>query len=101
MITEFAVERVEFTCGSCWYRWSADYDVRRCRDDDGTEREYFHRDNAPVDSPYTPQGAPCCEHCGRRWVGRLVARLPVPPEGEAEAPRGRVPGSPALLTHPR
>ncbi|MEV5433704.1 hypothetical protein [Streptomyces sp. NPDC052701] len=91
MITELAVERVEFTCGSCWHSWSVDYDVQRSVDDRGDEWEYFHRDNTAVPSPYTPQGAPPCEHCGRRWVGRLVARRPVPLPGAAGAPRSRVP----------
>ncbi|MFI6207390.1 hypothetical protein ACIBAI_13440 [Streptomyces sp. NPDC051041] len=91
MITELAVERVEFTCGTCWHRWSVDYDVQRCLDDRGDEWEYFHRDNAAVPSPYTPEGAPACAHCGRRWVGRLVARRPVPLPGAPGAPRSRVP----------
>ncbi|BCM64890.1 hypothetical protein ACIP3A_27860 [Streptomyces tricolor] len=91
MITEVAVERVEFTCGSCWHRWSVDYDVQRYRDDSGQEWEYFYRDNVAVPDPYTPAGAPACEHCGRRWVGRLVARRPVPLSGGSEAPRSRVP----------
>ncbi|GAB2735128.1 hypothetical protein [Streptomyces bullii] len=91
MITELAVERVEFTCGSCWHRWSVDYDVQRYLDGHGDEWEYFYRDNTAVPSPYTPQGAPPCEHCGRRWVGRLVARRPVPLPGTAGAPRSRVP----------
>ncbi|MEW2156420.1 hypothetical protein AB0950_14145 [Streptomyces sp. NPDC007189] len=91
MITELAVERVEFTCGSCWHRWSVDYDVQRYRDALDAEWEVFYRDNAAVPSPYTPQGAPTCEHCGRRWVGRLVARRPVPLPGDAAAPRCRVP----------
>ncbi|WP_261800909.1 hypothetical protein [Streptomyces sp. PBH53] len=64
MITEVAVERVEFTCGSCWHRWSVDYDVQRYRDDSGQEWEYFYRDNVAVPDPYTPAGAPACEHCG-------------------------------------
>ncbi|MEU6591421.1 hypothetical protein ABZ923_19730 [Streptomyces sp. NPDC046881] len=91
MITELAVERVEFTCGSCWHRWSVDYDVQRYRDALDAEWEVFYRDNTAVPSPYTPQDAPPCEYCGRRWVGRLVARRPVPLPGDAEAPRSRVP----------
>jgi hypothetical protein len=91
VITELAVERVEFTCGSCWHSWSVDYDVQRYVDDRGDEWEYFHRDNTAVPSPYTPQGAPPCGHCGRRWVGRLVARRPVPLPGAAGTPRSRVP----------
>jgi hypothetical protein len=91
MITELAVERVEFICGSCWHRWSVDYDVQRYRDALDAEWEVFYRDNIAVPSPYTPQGAPPCEHCGRRWVGRLVARRPVPLPGGADTPRSRVP----------
>ncbi|PWI05941.1 hypothetical protein DIZ27_36260 [Streptomyces sp. NWU339] len=91
MITELAVERVEFTCGSCWHRWSVDYDVQRYRDALDAEWEYFYRDNTAVPSPYTPKGAPPCEHCGRRWVGRLVARRPVPLSGDVDAPRRQVP----------
>ncbi|MET9909386.1 hypothetical protein ABZZ74_21705 [Streptomyces sp. NPDC006476] len=90
MITELAVERVEFTCGSCWHRWSVDYDVQRWRDALDAEWEVFYRDNTAVPSPYTPQGAPPCAHCGRHWVGRLVARRPVPLPGDDEAPRSRV-----------
>ncbi|MER6978467.1 hypothetical protein [Streptomyces carpinensis] len=91
MITQLAVERVEFACGSCWHRWSVDYDVQRYRDALDAEWEVFYRDNTAVASPYTPQGAPPCEHCGRRWVGRLVARRPVPLPGGTGAPRSPVP----------
>jgi hypothetical protein len=41
VITELAGERVEFTCGHCRYRWSADYDVQRFVDAPGDEWEYF------------------------------------------------------------
>ncbi|MBA2945992.1 hypothetical protein [Streptomyces himalayensis] len=93
MITELALERVEFTCGHCWYRWSADYDVQHYRDDDGEEWEYFTRDGIAATSPYEPQGAPPCPLCGRRWVGRLTARRPVPvPPGAADAPRQKITG---------
>ncbi|MBC2864750.1 hypothetical protein [Streptomyces mexicanus] len=91
MITELAVERVEFTCGSCWHRWSVDYDVQRRVDDHGDEWEHFSYDNEPVPSPYTPQGAPACAYCGRRWVGHLVARRPVPLPDEADTYRSAVP----------
>jgi hypothetical protein len=91
VITELAVERVEFTCGACWHRWSVDYDAQRYLDGRGDEWEYFYRDNTAVPSPYTPEGAPPCAHCGRRWVGRLVARRPVPLSGAPEAPRSLVP----------
>ncbi|RKT08745.1 hypothetical protein BX285_7111 [Streptomyces sp. 1114.5] len=88
MITELALERVEFTCGHCWHQWSMDYDVQHYRDDDGRDWEYFSRDGTAVDSPYTPQGAPPCPGCGRRWVGRILARRPIPtPPGPVGTPR--------------
>lgn len=74
MITELAMERVEFTCGQCWFRWSTDYDVLHYRYDDGRNWEYFYRDGLVVGSPYTPEGAPPCPECGRHWVGHLVGR---------------------------
>jgi hypothetical protein len=87
MITEMALERVEFTCGKCWYQWSVDYDVQHYRDEQGGW-EYFSRDGLPVVSPYTPAGAVPCPACGRRWVGRLLARRPIPaPPGPAGTPR--------------
>lgn len=96
MITELAVERVEFTCGRCWHRWSTDYDVQHHRsDEDGRDWEYFSRDGIPVDSPYTPEGAPPCPQCGlRHWVGHLVARrlIPIPPGG-AHTPRREMAGA--------
>ncbi|MFI9819579.1 hypothetical protein ACIHFC_03735 [Streptomyces sp. NPDC052013] len=91
MITELAVERVEFTCGHCWHKWSADYDVQYYRDDNGDEWEYFTRDGIAVSSPYDLQGAPACPICGRHWVGRLIARRPVPvPPGTSGTPRSRI-----------
>jgi hypothetical protein len=94
MITELAVERVEFTCGHCWHKWSVDYDVQYYRDEDGHEWEYFTRDGQSVSSPYEPQGAPPCPICGRRWVGRLMARRSVPlPPGPAGTPRVRLTGT--------
>jgi hypothetical protein len=91
MITELAIERVEFTCGHCWYKWSVDYDVQGYRDDDGNEWEYFTRDGIGVPSPYEPEGAPPCPECGRRWVGRLAARRPAPvAPGTADTPRQKI-----------
>lgn len=93
MITELAVERVAFTCGHCWHRWSLDYDVQHYQDEHGEDWEYFSRDGIGVASPYTPDGAPPCPHCGRRWLGQLLARRPIPlPPGTAEAPRRKVTG---------
>ncbi|WP_030176972.1 hypothetical protein [Streptomyces sp. NRRL S-813] len=91
MITELAVERVEFACGHCWHKWSVDYDVQYDRDEQGDEWEYFIRDGQAVPSPYDPRGAPPCPLCGRHWVGRLVARRPVPLAPEtAGAPRYKI-----------
>ncbi|WP_109279679.1 hypothetical protein [Streptomyces orinoci] len=91
MITELAVERVKFTCGQCWHEWSTDYDVQHYRDDTGHEWEYFSKDGIAVASPYTPAGAPPCPRCGRHWVGRLLARRPIPtPPGPARTPREKI-----------
>jgi hypothetical protein len=91
MITELAVERTEFTCGRCWYRWSIDYDVQHYRDDEGRDWEYFSRDGIVVASPYTPNGALPCTQCGHRWVGHVVARRPIPvPPGPGPTPRQRI-----------
>jgi hypothetical protein len=91
MITELAVERVEFSCGHCWRQWTVDYDVQRYTDESGADWEYFALDASPAASPYTPDGAQPCPGCGRRWVGRLLARRAVPtPPGRADAPRQAV-----------
>lgn len=91
MITELAVERVEFTCGHCWSQWQADYDLQHYREEDGTEWEYFSLDGTPTPSPYTQDGARPCPDCHRHWVGHLAARRLVPlPAGGGEAPRSRI-----------
>ncbi|MEU6237917.1 hypothetical protein [Kitasatospora sp. NPDC047058] len=91
MITELAVERVEFTCGHCWHPWSADYDVQHVRDEDGTDWEYFSLNGIPVTSPYVPDGAQACPECHRHWVGHLAARRLVPlVPAEENAPRSRI-----------
>ncbi|MFD0331782.1 hypothetical protein ACFQZC_35575 [Streptacidiphilus monticola] len=55
MITELAVERVEFACGHCWHQWSVDFDVQQWRDEEnGEEWEYFSRDGIPAASPTPP-----------------------------------------------
>jgi hypothetical protein len=97
MITELAVERVEFTCGHCWHARSADYDVQHYRDDDGADWEYFSHDGIPVASPYSADGAPACPECHRHWVGHLAARRLIPlPSDEPARPRTGVTGDPTL-----
>ncbi|GAA2803423.1 hypothetical protein GCM10010441_30200 [Kitasatospora paracochleata] len=78
MITELAVERVEFTCGQCWHHWMAEYDVQHIQDDDGGDWERYAHDGIGTASPYTADGAPPCPECGRHWVGHLVARRLMP-----------------------
>jgi hypothetical protein len=91
MITELAVERVEFTCGHCWRQWTVDYDVQHYSDNDGQDWEYFSLDGRPAESPYAPRGAQPCPGCGRHWVGRILARRPVStPPGLADRPREHV-----------
>lgn len=91
VITELAVERVEFTCGHCWNQWSLDYDIQRYRNGEGGDWEYFSRDGIAVASLYTPAGALPCPVCGRRWVGRILARRPIlSPPGPTGTPRQSV-----------
>ncbi|MBL1094019.1 MULTISPECIES: hypothetical protein [Streptomyces] len=91
MITELALERVTFTCGHCWHEWSTDYDVSRYRDGEGHDWEYFSHDGVTVVSPYTTAGALPCPQCGRRWIGRLLARRPIPtPPGPQGTPRQEI-----------
>ncbi|WP_329562860.1 hypothetical protein [Kitasatospora sp. NBC_01266] len=80
MITELAVEHVEFTCGHCWHRWTADYDVQHYQDEDGSDWENFSHSGVPTPSPYSTDGAPACPRCHRHWVGHLTERhlLPLP-----------------------
>ncbi|MEU2231475.1 hypothetical protein [Streptomyces vietnamensis] len=95
MITELALERVQFTCGHCWHEWSTDYDVQQYRDDQGGDWEYFSRDGVAVPSPYTPAGAAPCPRCGRRWVGRILARRRIPTvPGPADTPRESIVDAP-------
>ena len=85
------MERLEFTCGHCWRQWSVDFDVQRHTGSDSAEWEYFALDGHPAESPYTPRGALPCPGCGRHWVGRLLARRPVPvPPGPGGTPREAV-----------
>ena len=91
MITELSLERVEFTCGHCWNQWSLDYDVQRYRDEAGRDWEYFYLDGVAVNSPYSTEGALRCPVCGRRWVGHIHARRPIPTApGPSGTPRRAV-----------
>ncbi|MFE9421506.1 hypothetical protein ACFYNO_00935 [Kitasatospora sp. NPDC006697] len=80
MITELALEHVEFTCGHCWHQWAADYEVLHYRDEDGADWESFSKAGIPTGSPYETAGAPACPQCHRHWVGHLAERhlLPLP-----------------------
>ncbi|GHB49046.1 hypothetical protein GCM10010377_45030 [Streptomyces viridiviolaceus] len=73
MITELAVERLEFTCGQqVERRLRRAVLPRRERD----EWEYFGLDGHGVPSLYDPEGAPPCPICGGCWVGNLICAGP-------------------------
>ncbi|MEU9041056.1 MULTISPECIES: hypothetical protein [unclassified Kitasatospora] len=80
MITELALECVEFTRGHCRHLRSIDYDVRQYHDD-GTTREYFSRDDTAPASPGAPSAAMTRPGCGRCRAGRIAAHRPtaIPP----------------------
>jgi hypothetical protein len=88
VITDIAVERVEFRCPESHWQSVADYDVVTYADTDGAEFEFYSKDGVPTLSPYTIDGAPLCPVCHRAVVGAPVARrlIPVPP-GDDGRPR--------------
>ncbi len=88
MITDIAVERVEFRCPESHWQSDVDYDVVTYADADGAEFEFYSTDGVPTLSPYTIDGAPLCPVCHRALVGTPVARrlIPVPP-GDDGRPR--------------
>ena len=88
MITDIAVERVEFRCPESHWQSVVDYDVVLYVDADGTTWEFFSVDGVSAPSPYTADGAPLCPICHRVVVGTPVARryIPVPP-GDDRTPR--------------
>ena len=53
MITDIAVERVEFRCPESHWQSVADYDVVTYADTDGAEFEFYSKDGVPTLSPYT------------------------------------------------
>jgi hypothetical protein len=88
VITDIAVERVEFRCPESHWQSVVDYDVVLYLDADGTAWEFFSVDGVSTPSPYTVDGAPFCPICHRVVVGTPVARrdIPVPP-GDGRTPR--------------
>ena len=88
MITDIAVERVEFRCPESHWQCVVDYDVVLHVDAEGDVWEFFSVDGVPTPSPYTVDGAPICPICHRVVVGTPVARrfIPVPP-GDDRRPR--------------
>lgn len=81
MITDIAVERVEFCCPESHWLSVVDYDVVLYVDADGDTWEFFSVNGVPTPSPYTVDGAPLCPVCHRAMTGSPVARrfIPVPP----------------------
>lgn len=91
MITDIAVERVEFRCPDSRWQSVVDYDVVVYVDADGATWEFFSVNGVLTPSPYTIDGAPLCPVCHRAVPGNPVARrfIPVPP-GDDRRPRRRV-----------
>lgn len=91
MITDIAVERVEFRCPDSHWQSMVDYDVVLYLDADGDTWEFFSVDGVPTPSPYTIDGARFCPVCHRAVPGKPVARrfIPVPP-GDDRTPRQAV-----------
>lgn len=91
MITDIAVERVEFRCPDSHWQSVVDYDVVVYVDADGATWEFFSVNGVLTPSPYTIDGAPLCPVCHRAVPGNPVARrfISVPP-GDDRRPRRRV-----------
>jgi hypothetical protein len=83
VITDIAVERVEFRCPESHWQSVIDYDVVVYVDAEGDNWEFYSKDGVPSVSPYTVDGAPLCPVCHRVVVGTPVARRPIPvPPGD-------------------
>ena len=78
MITDIAVERVEFRCPES--HWQSDVVLYV----DADIWEVFSTNDVPTPSPYTLDGAPLCPVCHRAVTGTPVARrfIPVPSEDD-------------------
>jgi hypothetical protein len=88
VITEIAVERVEFRCPESHWHSVVDYDVVLYVDADGDTWEVFSTNGVPTPSPYTVDGAPLCPVCHRAVIGTPVARRFIPvPSGDDRRPR--------------
>jgi len=88
VITDIAVERVEFRCPESHWQSVVDYDVVVYVDAEGDAWEFYSKDGVPSLSPYTVDGAPLCPVCHRVVVGTPVARRLIPgPPGEDRRPR--------------
>jgi hypothetical protein len=88
VITDIAVERVEFRCPESHWKSVVDYDVVLYVDAEGDTWEFFSVDGVSTPSPYTVDGAPLCPICHRVVIGTPLARrfIPVPP-GDDRRPR--------------
>ncbi len=73
MITDIAVERVEFRCPDSHWQSVVDYDVVVYVDADGATWESFSVNGVLTPSPYTIDGAPLCPVCHRAVPGNPVA----------------------------
>jgi hypothetical protein len=75
VITDIAVERVEFRCPDSHWQSVVDYDVVVYVDADGATWEFFSVNGVLTPSPYTIDGAPLCPVCHRAVPGNPVAAL--------------------------
>ena len=64
MITDIAVEEVEFRYAQSHWRDRAEYDVVSYTDAEGGNWDFYSLDGVPVLSPYTVDGAPICRCAG-------------------------------------
>ncbi|WP_214370007.1 hypothetical protein [Pseudonocardia sp. H11422] len=83
MISEIALDTVEFRCPWAHPGSSGEYHVVHYEDAEGGDYEFFSVRGVPVPSPYTLDGAPVCPDCGVLVPGRLIARryLEMPDDG--------------------
>jgi hypothetical protein len=78
VLKELGIERFEFTCGHCGFRWEVDYDVQHVEDGYGHALDYYSVNGLPAAAPVVP-GALRCPKCGAtRLRIQLLARRPIP-----------------------